>query len=130
MIEFKMVTKRKIDLEYEEEFEFGLHTYKITRDNVLCVKKENSWESSCQTLSWVWLNQDGLIKQPQKPFWAEQDEKYYYITQDGKIDFDTFVNGCLSDVFKRKLGNCFKTDNITQEQINKYLNKLNNREIL
>lgn len=53
---------------------------------------------------------------PQESFWAEENEEYYYITQDGKIDFDTFVNGCLSDVFKRKLGNCFKTNNISQEQ--------------
>ena len=36
----------------------------------------------------------------------------------------------LADIFRRKLGNCFKTDNITKEQLNEYINKLNNKEIL
>jgi len=132
MIKFTKYIKKKeeLNLEYDEKFEIQEKEYMITQENCLYVWFIDMWRLSDNDIQWVCENKDLIIKQPQNPFWAEQDEKYYYITQDGKITVDVFVNGCLSDVFKRKLGNCYKTDRITKEQINEYLNKLNNKEIL
>ena len=131
MIEFKEITERTLDLDYEEEFEIGLFTYKIKKDNILQFKSGNIWGISDYTLIWVYAHQYELKKLPQKPFWAEDGDKFWYIdVENNTVEFSYFNESSMEDRYHRKLGNCFKTYNITKEQIKEYLNKLNNKEIL
>ena len=133
MIKIKkyVIEEKELDLEYDEEFILRGITYKITSDNQLYEKCNDSWMLSDFYVVWVYENRDMIKKLLQQHFWAEDGDCYYFMSTDlDSICKTEFKSSCSYDIMRRKLGNCFKTDRITKEQINEYLNKLNNKEIL
>lgn len=136
MIKVNILKEIELPLEYWEEFTFegengSIYRVSISNEVEILGKCTKSWEVSLISLNYLYCHILYIKKLPQKPFWAEQGDIYYFISTDlDSICKDDFKDACSYDIMRRKLGNCFKTDNITKEQIDEYLNKLNNKEIL
>jgi len=64
----------------------------------------------------------------QKPFWAKEDEGYFYINMADRTICSTTWTGTFGDVVRRRLGNCFKTRQITPEQIGKFIEAVNRED--
>lgn len=139
-----IVTKSELDVSYYEEFKLKianestiLHDkFRINLNGVVeCHVPEMSsvkWKNSPQiTVTEIISGKYEIIKLPQKPFWAKDGDKFYFIyVPDGDIFDDEFDETCDFDLMKRKLGNCFKTNHITKEQIETYIKNMNNGTIL
>jgi hypothetical protein len=116
----------ELPLDYGEEFEVEGHINKIYRvvvtpDKSILQGRERGedWYDTDVTLDELYKIRDRIIKSEQEPFWPEDGEDYYYINRKGVISTDIF-KGWYIDLLNARIGNCYKTKHISQEQIDMF----------
>jgi len=108
--------------------------YKINNTNSVIIdeQRNNFWKFSSISLGDL-VGDDAkytIIKYDQKPFWAEDGDEFYSILLTGRLTGDIFNNGNATHLMKRKVGNCFKTSNLTEKQVGDYLNFIYHKDIV
>jgi MoaA/NifB/PqqE/SkfB family radical SAM enzyme len=141
MIKVNVMVEKEVELDINFGDKFKLKRadgfveqpfiYTITDTNKLQAKSiSGNYFDSSLTLQDIAKGKWKIIKLPQKPFWPNSEDEYYYIDADGSIYKSVYIKGYITDSLNAKLGNCFKSSNISQEQIDTFLAKMNNKEII
>jgi len=137
-------TQSELDISYYEEFKLRKKSdnttmygkCRVISGNIIQVTDDNQeidvWKNSPTfCVADIMSGKYEIVKKLQEPFWAMQGDKFYFINTDDRCVFDDeFDKECDFDLMKRKLGNCFRTDRITKEQIDEYIKKVNNGVIV
>lgn len=104
------------------------HYYRFNDKNEIECNSSGCWKQSDVADASRFITGGWDIVIDQKPFWAEQGETYYYIDFEGDVILKTYFSRTFADTTRRRLGNCFKTNQVTGEQIKKFKESLTSNE--
>jgi hypothetical protein len=144
MIKVKAMIEREIELpvDIDEEFtlndgisRFRLHTptdlQQKENNYGYAERNNNEWKpSSLITISDLADDDFKITRCAQEPFWPDEEDVYYYIDKYGEVDVTFFTNSCLIDLLNARIGNCFRTSRISEDQLADFKYSIKHKEII
>jgi hypothetical protein len=123
---------KMLGVELGEKFEIN------ENDNWICSFTEKQFEVSNKNKTYVNANLGehvlgcmlgGTYTVKRKPWKPELGDGYYFISDDGLVDFDTWSN-YYYDIILYKLGNCYKTKEEAEKDKDKWIAFYESDEVL